>query len=553
MNIFLGILVLPNIFMFFTESTSLLTRIINILLPLAFYRFCFSLRKKPGKVFWWLFYFALLGAFQIVLLYLYGESPIAVDMFLNVFTTNVNEAGELLSNILVSIIFVILVYGTGIGLSFYSAFSREVLSPAVRHAQRVTSLLLLGLSGLLVGVNYLVDSKHFAIEDDIFPVNGTYNLILSFKRSAQTVAYLFKADKFSYHATATRADSLPEVYVLIVGETSRADNYGLYGYSRNTTPRLSAMKDELVYFRDAITMSNTTHKSVPLLLTSVGSQHDFDSVYCQKGIISAFNEAGYNTAFYSNQRRNHSLIDFLGSEAKQVVFLKDNMPLTSKSSDADLLPLLDQKLKAMKGGKLFVVLHCYGSHFLYKDRYIGYQPVFTPDLPNDARKKYRPMLVNAYDNTIYYTDRLVAHVIEALKAKNVVSAMIFTSDHGEDIFDDSRGRFLHASPLPTYYQLRVPFIVWTSPQWQSRYASKWQALQANRNKPISTNRVMFHTLLDITGINSPHFKANAAVSNSRYQTATRLYVDDHNDYLPMRESGLKKCDIEQFKKHNLAI
>lgn len=551
--ILLGMLILPNLFMFFTESTSTLTRICNILLPLSLYWFAFTLGRKPGKAFLWMFYIAAIDAFQIVLLYLYGESPIAVDMFLNVATTNVNEAGELLSNILVSVIFVAVVYLGGIALSIYSIVNKQVLNPLFRAVQRKVSLMVMGLSIALIGVNYLVDYKHFAVEDDIFPINGTYNLLLSFKRSAQTVAYSYNSENFSYHATSMRSDTLPEVYVMVIGETARADNFGLYGYTRNTTPQLNAMRDEIIYFRDAVTMSNTTHKSVPLLLTSVGGQRDFDSVYYQKGIISAFNEAGYNTAFFSNQRRNHSLIDFLGDEAKHVDFLKDNLPLTANLPDEKLLDKLNMMLSQAKGDKLFIVLHCYGSHFLYKDRYVGEKAIFTPDRPNDANKKYRSLLLNAYDNTIYYTDHLLAHVISSLKAKHMVSAMFFVSDHGEDIFDDSRARFLHASPLPTYYQLRVPMIMWTSPEWRAAHADKWQALQGNRNKPVSTNRVMFHTVLDMCGIKTSYYNPSNSVSSMMYRPSTRLYVDDHNDYLPMLESGLKKCDIEQFKKHNLAI
>lgn len=549
----LGSLILPNLFMLFTESTSVFTRICSILFPFSLYWFAFTLSKRPGKTFLWLFYIAFIDAFQIVLLYLYGESPIAVDMFLNVVTTNVKEAGELLSNIFIPVVFVIVVYLGGVVLSIYSIVNKQVLSNRFLAVQRRFSLLMIVLSVALIGINYMVDEKRFAIEDDIFPINSTYNLILSFNRSAQTHAYARNSAHFSYHASSLRSDTVPEVYVLVIGETARADHFGLYGYSRNTTPHLSAMHGEIVYFRDAISMNNTTHKSVPLLLTSVGGQSDFDSVYYHKGIISAFNEAGFNTAFFSNQRRNHSLIDFMGSEAKQVEFLKDGLPLTVNVSDDELLSRLHTTLGHMKGGKLFIVLHCYGSHFLYQDRYIGKKSIFTPDIPCNAVKKNRTMLVNAYDNTIYYTDYLLYRVITSLKNAHVASAMFYVSDHGEDIFDDHRGRFLHASPLPTYYQLHVPMIIWASGEWRTVHADKWKTLQDNCCKPVSTNRVLFHTMLDMCGVTTGYYNSHNAVSSPNYRPATRMYVDDHNDYLPVRECGLKKCDIEQFHKHHLAI
>ena len=100
---------------------------------------------------------------------------------------------------------------------------------------------------------------------------------------------------------------------MVIGETSRAANWSIYGYNRNTNPELTKIKG-LTAFSHVLTESNTTHKSVPMLMSSV-TAHDFNSIYRQKGIITAFKEAGYRTAFFSNQRYNHSFIDFFGKEA----------------------------------------------------------------------------------------------------------------------------------------------------------------------------------------------------------------------------------------------
>ena len=152
--LFLFMAILPNIFMFFTESTSLFTRIVQIVLPLGFYAWALTWACKPGKMFWWLFWFMFVDAFQIVLLWLYGESPIAVDMFLNVLTTNPGEATELLSNLLVAVIFVIGLYGFGIAISIVSLCSKTKLSDAFRRTQRRWSIPL-----LVVGVLMLIISS----------------------------------------------------------------------------------------------------------------------------------------------------------------------------------------------------------------------------------------------------------------------------------------------------------------------------------------------------------------------------------------------------------
>lgn len=547
---FMAMAILPNFIMFFTESTSVLTRIINIVLPLGFYWFALTLNKKPGKMFWWLFIFMFIDAFQIVLLYLFGESPIAVDMFLNVVTTNVTEATELLANLLPAVIFVVIIYVTGIVLSIFSLFNKEELPHSFRRAHKRIAIGILIVAAILLGVNYGIDKK-FKIQNDIFPINGIYNLVLSGVRTTQSIKYESASKDFTYKARSTRPDSIPEVYVLVVGETARADNFGIYGYNRNTTPRLQAMADSIITYNDAITMSNTTHKSVPLLLTSVGCEENYNEIYSRKGIISAYNEAGYHTVFISNQRRNHSLIDFLGCEAKDVRFMKDNLPLTAQLSDREMLKPLKQKLDSMKGGKLFIVLHCYGSHFNYKDRYDKGAGVFLPDNVTSAKKKFRKELMNAYDNTIYHTDALIAGVIDLLAGKHMPAAMIYVSDHGEDIFDDDRGRFLHASPLPTYYQLRVPFIVWASQEWKDIYTDQWLQLNEHRNLPISTNRITFHTMLSMSGITSPYYKENEALTSDSFKVTPRRYVNDHNEYRTMDDAGLKDLDIEQFRLYRL--
>ena len=85
--LFLLILIVPNIILCFTEPMPVVAKVCNVLLPFAFYYLLMTLSRNCGKMFWILFLFIFFGAFQIVLLYLFGQSIIAVDMFLNLVTT----------------------------------------------------------------------------------------------------------------------------------------------------------------------------------------------------------------------------------------------------------------------------------------------------------------------------------------------------------------------------------------------------------------------------------------------------------------------------------
>ena len=323
-------------------------------------------------------------------------------------------------------------------------------------------------------------------------------------------------------------------------------NFSLYGYQRDTNPRLSKTRG-LVAFSDVTTQSNTTHKSVPMLL-SLASASNFERLFHEKGILQAFREAGFHTVFLSNQRPNHSFIDFLGEQADQWLFLKTGdanqagrelAEAPGKDGnyyDADLLPILDRIL-ARKRKKEFIVLHTYGSHFNYMDRYPRQMAHFQPDTHCEAKKENRPDLINAYDNTIRYTDLVLSGVIERLSRHGGMSAMLYTSDHGENIFDDSHKLFLHASPRASEYELRVPFLVWTSQSFQHQEPAVAQALSANRHKQAQSSRSAFHTMLNIGGISTRYLQAHMSLASLQYKPAPLLYLNDHNEAIPQAECG----------------
>lgn len=127
-------------------------------------------------------------------------------------------------------------------------------------------------------------------------------------------------------------------------------------------------------------------------------------------------------------------------EADDWKFIKKDAPKGANISDDELLFLVEKELKAGHQ-KLFIVLHAYGSHFNYKERYPESMSVFKPDNLTDAKYENKEYLMNAYDNTIRYTDGFLASLITLLQKTNSFSAMLYTSDHGEDIFDDNRKLF----------------------------------------------------------------------------------------------------------------
>ena len=451
-------LTVPNVALCFTEHLSAWAALANTVLPFGVYMALMSICRKPGKMVWWLFPIIFFAAFQIVLLYLFGKGVIAVDMFLNLVTTNPGEAMELLDNLIPGVASVFILYLPLLILGVVSIRSKKapVLSDGFRKRCRQWAAGIAVVGCGCMAMAYLSDTQHdkgehdvtsddhhaphYSVLNDLYPVNVFYNLYLAVKRNNASIHYKEASARFRFDARPSHPEDSCEVYVMVIGETARAMNFSLYGYQRDTNPRLSKTPG-LVTFSDVTTQSNTTHKSVPMLL-SQASASDFERLFHEKGILQAFREAGFHTVFLSNQRPNHSFIDFLGEQADQWLFLKtgDANPAGRELAeapgkdgnyyDADLLPILDRIL-ARKRKKEFIVLHTYGSHFNYMDRYPRQMAHFQPDTHCEAKKENRPDLINAYDNTIRYTDLVLSGVIERLRAHGGMSAMLYTSDHGE--------------------------------------------------------------------------------------------------------------------------
>ncbi|MDR0976578.1 MAG: sulfatase-like hydrolase/transferase, partial [Prevotellaceae bacterium] len=395
--LYLVVLMIPNFVLNITEPLSYAAKICNLLLPLACYYIIMTLSDNLGKMIWILFPALFLGAFQLVLLYLFGHSVIAVDMFLNLVTTNANEALELLDNLLPAVVIVLIIYVPTLLLATITLVKKQRLPHTFvrRSRKRAGGILALGILslGIATGVG-----KNYAVTNDLFPVNVIRNGAIAVERSTLTEQYHATSAGYTFHARASHAAARREVYLLVIGETSRADNWSLFGYSRNTNPLLS-QETGLVAYPHTLSQSNTTHKSVPMLLSDIDA-HNFDSIYYRKSIITAFREAGFYTAFFSNQRYNHSFIDFFGDEADTIRFIKEEAGEDGRNlRDEALLPLVAAQLKA-DYPKQLIVLHTYGSHFNYRERYPADDAYFRPDYPVDAKPKYRDNLVNAYDNTI---------------------------------------------------------------------------------------------------------------------------------------------------------
>ena len=539
-------LIIPNCVLANTEPYSVWTVEALILMPLGFYMMWSVALRRSGVMIWLAFPFIFFCAFQIVLLYLFGNSIIATDMFTNLVTTNPGEAGELLGNIYPSVILVCVIYLPLLWLAAREIGHKRYITRTARMNIGLTGAALFAVGLLALWPAYRVSEERHVLRDEIFPLNIMYNLGLSGSEFRKSYNFHKTSGGFTYEAERTAEAPGREVYVYIIGEAARAMNWQLYGYERETNPLLSRVGD-LVVFRDVLTQSNTTHKSVPLILSSVATD-EHEELYRRKGLPALFNEAGFDTWFISNQSPQGAMIDHLAHDAKHVIYIR------SPRHDTQLLDEMRKVLERSTSQKLLFVLHCYGSHFSYHQRYPREFAHFQPDNDVAIARQHRPMLVNAYDNSIRYTDYFLAQTIGYLRSlKGTSSALLYCADHGEDLIDDDRERFLHASPTTTAYQLYVASLAWFSEDYRKHFPEKAAAAEANETAPATTH-ALFHTMADMASIRGRFLTTKVSLVSPDFdRTAPRRYLNDHNEAVPFRKTGLRPEDMEVFRRYGIEL
>lgn len=534
------LLIAPNVGLVFSDQMGFIESVLNIMVPLSAYMLLMSLWKRTGIMTLIMIPMMCFAGFQIVLLYLYGGSIIGVDMFLNVVTTNMTEVNELLGNLLIAIGIILLLYLPAIILAIISICKKLYLPGKFQKKYFKGSLISFGVSLILLFIATL--STSYSAGVSLFPLNIFENLVSAFQRTARLNNYPYTSSGFTY-SPKREASSGKEVYVMVVGETGRAADWELAGYGRSTTPRLKSLNN-LIFYPHALTESNTTHKSVPMLISPLTAQ-TFNSIDSIKSAITLFKEAGFKTAFFSNQQRNRSYTEYFGSEADTTIYLSD---LDVLPLDGNLVELLKEFVADPTADKKFAVIHTYGSHFKYNDRYpIGFGD-FKPDAIADANRNTRDRLINAFDNSILYADSCLNAMAEVLNVPGLRSAMVYATDHGEDIFDDSRSRFLHASPIPTYYQLHVPMFVWLSDAYAESYPESLATLKENSIRQVSSTASFFHTIVDLSGIDTPCFNPGSSLASEMYKEPVRYFLTDRNEAIKAADSGLLESDYQQFEK-----
>ena len=320
--------------------------------------------------------------------------------------------------------------------------------------------------------------------------------------SFDTKELIDPAKKFTYVAP----EGIDDTYVVfIIGETTRWDHMGLFGYGRDTTPELAKEKN-LVAFR-GYSCDTATKLSLRCMFVRQGGASDNPQrTVKEQNVFAVLHQLGFTGDlmamqselwFYSNTMANNiAYREQIGAEPRN----------RGKSVDDMLLADELKNVLARSGvdGKHLIILHTKGSHFNYTQRYPRSFAKWQPECVNVDDKCTKAELINSYDNSITYVDHFLVNVFDQMRDKKAI--VFFAADHGESINEHER---LHGTPrkMAPPEQFRVPMMVWMSDKYLENqdHARSFAYLQQQAAMKQPKRHVeLYDTIMGCLGYTSPN-------------------------------------------------
>ncbi len=349
---------------------------------------------------------------------------------------------------------------------------------------------------LLAGLTYLsAGLVHYSFLREFVPVRpwlsqevvlGTYPFSLLQPLTSVAMAVPSSGEVPSVGVSTTSASDASQLVVLVIGESARADHWHINGYVRQTTPLIEAI-NEVVSLPNVRSISDCTYTAVPGLLKMLAAR-EFLASSRGAGVAALpdyFSAAGFFTAYVTMQEPR--ILEESGVSADYMRAVRSVNP-DSVTRDEMLLPEL-RRLLAMHRKKKFIVLHLFGSHFQYAQRY---PPAFAFFDGGDDLNAQR---VATYDNSLVYTDWVLAEVIAEMQRQPGEAVLAYVSDHGENLMDDARQLYRHCDQV-SHYDTHVAALLWSRGLVRS---DAWERVKSNRYAYVGQEMVGT-TLLDLAGI-----------------------------------------------------
>ena len=455
----------------------------------------------------------LAAVFNSYFMWQYGV-VIDATMLTNVVNTNAREVGELLSW---SLLFTLLLLGGPVlwWLWHRPLAIRGWVPQTGRNALGLALALGLVVSSAFIGYQGLASlmRNNKDLRYMVNPLNSVYAAGRLATREATAMGRVLQPVGADARLGASyTAQARPPLLVLVVGETARAKNWGLNGYVRPTTPALARWQaqGDLVNYSDVSPCGTSTEVSLPCMFSPLTRKEGGDAPATQESLLDVLQRAGLAVLWLDNQSGCKGVCDRV-PHAPANDPPEPNLCEAGECFDEVMLWRLDQRIAALdpqrRARGVVLVMHQIGSHGpTYHKRAPAQHKPFMPECVSKTLAACPPdQLVNAYDNTIAYTDHFLDRTLSWLQTQSTNGSydtgLIYVSDHGESLGEN--GLYLHGVPFAfaPKEQIHVPMVTWLSPGLQQRTGVRTDCLRARSALPVSHDH-LFHTVLGVMDIST---------------------------------------------------
>ncbi|MGR7278088.1 phosphoethanolamine transferase EptA [Klebsiella aerogenes] len=453
--------------------------------------------------------FILLSASSQYFIWTFG---VVIDrsMIANIFDTTPAESFALLSTQMV------IVLGLSGLLMVLVAWWIKVRRPASFWRGTAMRLLNIAISALLIVLVAALFYKDYAsvfrnnkeLVKSLSPSNSIVALNSWYAHNRMDNLPLVKIGEDAKQKAVMHNGARKNLTIVVLGETSRAENFSLGGYDRETNPRLK--QDDVVYFPKTTSCGTATAVSVPCMFSNMPRAHyDEELAHHQEGVLDILQRAGVQVLWNDNDGGCKGACDRVPHQNVTNLNLSGEC-IDGECYDDVLFHNLDSYIDNLQQDGI-IVLHTIGSHGpTYYNRYPAEFKKFTPTCDtNEIQSCTQQQLTNTYDNTILYVDYVVDKAIKLLQSKQdrFTTSLVYLSDHGESLGED--GVYLHGLPysIAPDTQKHVPMLLWLSPDYQQRYGVSSQCLQQQAKTNDYSQDNLFSTLLGLLGVDTREYQA----------------------------------------------
>lgn len=453
--------------------------------------------------------FILLSASAQYFIWTFG---VVIDrsMIANIFDTTPAESFALLSTQMV------IVLGLSGLLMVLVAWWIKVRKPASFWRGAAMRLLNIAVSALLIVLVAALFYKDYAsvfrnnkeLVKSLSPSNSIVALNSWYAHNRMDNLPLVKIGEDAKQKAVMHNGARKNLTIVVLGETSRAENFSLGGYDRETNPRLK--QDDVVYFPKTTSCGTATAVSVPCMFSNMPRAHyDEELAHHQEGVLDILQRAGVQVLWNDNDGGCKGACDRVPHQNVTNLNLSGEC-IDGECYDDVLFHNLDSYIDNLQQDGI-IVLHTIGSHGpTYYNRYPAEFKKFTPTCDtNEIQSCTQQQLTNTYDNTILYVDYVVDKAIKLLQSKQdkFTTSLVYLSDHGESLGED--GVYLHGLPysIAPDTQKHVPMLLWLSPDYQQRYGVSSQCLQQQAKTNDYSQDNLFSTLLGLLGVDTREYQA----------------------------------------------